>query len=93
MTTPIPASTEVRRPQLEMLSSPLTWLLEAADDSLCEEITAALRGPGFFFRFREHGHPPKRRRSVRMCVVQCGLPLVDLGDDTVSAGFRCHSHR
>ena len=32
---------EVRQPQLEMLSSPLVRLLEAADDKLCDEITAS----------------------------------------------------
>jgi hypothetical protein len=37
------ARTEVRQPQLEMLSSPLTRLLQAADDTLREEITTALR--------------------------------------------------
>ncbi|MGI9000270.1 MAG: 2OG-Fe(II) oxygenase, partial [Pseudonocardia sp.] len=36
--------TEVRRPQLEMLSAPLVRLLEAADDPLRDEIAAALRG-------------------------------------------------
>lgn len=40
------ARSEIRRPQLEKLSSPLTRLLEAADDALREEITAALRGYG-----------------------------------------------
>lgn len=40
------ARTEIRQPQLEQLSSPLTWLIEAADDSLREEISAALRGCG-----------------------------------------------
>ena len=38
--------TEVRQPQLEMLSSPLVRLLEAADDELRDEIVAALRGYG-----------------------------------------------
>lgn len=38
------ARTEDRRPHLEMLSSPLERLFEAADDTLREEITAALRG-------------------------------------------------
>jgi hypothetical protein len=38
------ARTEDRRPQLKILSSPLTRLLEAADDTLRDEITAALRG-------------------------------------------------
>ncbi|MFD2421904.1 hypothetical protein [Amycolatopsis pigmentata] len=33
---------EIRRPQLELLSSPLVKLLEAADDTLREEITGAL---------------------------------------------------
>lgn len=37
---------EVRRPQLELLSSPLVRLLEAADDTLRDEITATLRGYG-----------------------------------------------
>ncbi|HYQ64888.1 2OG-Fe(II) oxygenase [Actinophytocola sp.] len=37
------ARTEIRRPQLEKLSSPLTRLVEAADDTLREEITTALR--------------------------------------------------
>ncbi len=37
---------EVRQPQLEMLSSPLVRLLEAADDELSDEITAALRECG-----------------------------------------------
>jgi hypothetical protein len=40
------ARTEVRRPQLEMLSSPLVRLLEAADDTLRDEIAGALRGFG-----------------------------------------------
>lgn len=40
------ARTDIRQPQLEQLSSPLTWLIEAADDSLREEISAALRGCG-----------------------------------------------
>jgi hypothetical protein len=40
------ARTEDRQPQLEMLSSPLTRLLQAADDTLRDEITAALRGYG-----------------------------------------------
>jgi hypothetical protein len=34
---------EHRQPQLEMLSSPLIWLLEAADDTLRDQITRALR--------------------------------------------------
>ncbi|MFD1047275.1 2OG-Fe(II) oxygenase, partial [Kibdelosporangium lantanae] len=34
---------EVRKPQLEMLSSPLVRQLEAADDKLRDEITGALR--------------------------------------------------
>ncbi len=38
------ARTDDRRPQLVMLSSPLIRLLEATDDTLREEITAALRG-------------------------------------------------
>ncbi|QIZ35851.1 2OG-Fe(II) oxygenase [Saccharopolyspora sp. ASAGF58] len=38
------ARTDARRPSLEMLSSPLTQLIEAADDTLREEITTALRG-------------------------------------------------
>lgn len=38
--------TELRQPQLEMLSSPLTRLLEAADDMLRDEITTALRTYG-----------------------------------------------
>jgi hypothetical protein len=38
------ARTEFRQPQLEMLSSPLVRLLEAADDTLRDEITTALRG-------------------------------------------------
>jgi hypothetical protein len=37
---------EVRQPQLEMLSSPLVRLLEAVDDKLCDEITGALRECG-----------------------------------------------
>jgi hypothetical protein len=37
---------EVRQPQLEMLSSPLVRLLEAADDKLCDEITGTLRECG-----------------------------------------------
>jgi hypothetical protein len=37
------ARTEVRRPQLEMLSTPLTRLLEAASDTSRDAITAALR--------------------------------------------------
>ena len=36
----------MREPQLEMLSSPLMRLLEAADDELRDEIVAALRGYG-----------------------------------------------
>src|SRR4051794_34606653 len=40
------ARAEVRRPQLEMLSSPLARVLEAADDELRDEITAALRTYG-----------------------------------------------
>lgn len=40
------ARTEIRRPQFEKLSSPLTRLIEAADDALREEIMAALRGYG-----------------------------------------------
>ncbi|MPZ00544.1 MAG: 2OG-Fe(II) oxygenase [Actinophytocola sp.] len=36
------ARTEFRQPQLEMLSSPLTRLLEAADKALCDETTTAL---------------------------------------------------
>ena len=37
---------EIREPRLEMLSSPLVRLLEAADDELRDEIVAALRGYG-----------------------------------------------
>jgi hypothetical protein len=37
---------EVRRPQLERLSSPLVRLLQAAEPALRDEITAALRGYG-----------------------------------------------
>jgi hypothetical protein len=37
---------EIRRPQLERLSSPLVRLLQAADHALRDEITAALRGHG-----------------------------------------------
>jgi hypothetical protein len=37
------ARTELRRPQLEELSSPMVRLLEAADDTLRDEITTALR--------------------------------------------------
>jgi hypothetical protein len=40
------ARSEVRRPQLERLSSPLLRLLEAADDKLRDEITGALRVSG-----------------------------------------------
>ena len=40
------ARSEVRQPQLEMLSSPLVRLLEAADDKLRDEITGALRECG-----------------------------------------------
>ena len=40
------ARAEIRQPQLEMLSSPLVRLLEAADDELRDEIVAALRGYG-----------------------------------------------
>jgi len=36
----------IREPQLEMLSSPVVRLLEAADDELRDEIVAALRGCG-----------------------------------------------
>jgi hypothetical protein len=38
--------TELRRPQLEMLSSPLVRLLETADDELRDEITATLHTYG-----------------------------------------------
>jgi hypothetical protein len=41
------ARTEIREPRLEMLSSPLVRLLEAADDELRDEIVAALRGYGY----------------------------------------------
>jgi len=40
------ARAEIRKPQLEMLSSPLVRLLEAADDELRDEILAALRRYG-----------------------------------------------
>src|SRR5205807_8186276 len=40
------ARTEIRRPQLEQLSSPLMRLVEAAGDTLRGEISAALRGCG-----------------------------------------------
>ena len=40
------ARTEIRRPQLEMLSSPLVCLLRAADDELRDEITEVLRKYG-----------------------------------------------
>jgi hypothetical protein len=40
------ARTETRKPQLEMLSSPLVRLLEAADDELRDQVVAALRGCG-----------------------------------------------
>ncbi len=40
------ARTEIREPRLEMLSSPLVRLLEAADDELRDEIVATLRGYG-----------------------------------------------
>jgi hypothetical protein len=40
------ARVEIREPRLEMLSSPLVRLLEAADDDLRDEIVAALRGYG-----------------------------------------------
>ncbi|MGI9000064.1 MAG: 2OG-Fe(II) oxygenase [Pseudonocardia sp.] len=40
------ARTEIRRPQLAMLGSPLVRLLVAADDTLREEIAGALRGFG-----------------------------------------------
>ena len=40
------ARTELRQPQLEMLSSPLVQLLEAADGELRDEVTAALRTYG-----------------------------------------------
>lgn len=40
------ARTDIRRPQLERLSSPLTRLIEAADDTLRGEISAALRACG-----------------------------------------------
>jgi hypothetical protein len=40
------ARTDIRQPQLEQLSSPLTRLLEAAGDTLRGEISAALRGCG-----------------------------------------------
>ncbi len=42
----ITARAGIRQPQLEMLSSPLVRLLEAADDELRDEIAAALRGYG-----------------------------------------------
>jgi hypothetical protein len=38
------ARTDARQPQLKMLSSPLTRLIEAADDTMREEVTTALRG-------------------------------------------------
>ena len=40
------ARTEIRQPQLEMLSSPLVCLLRAADDELRDEITEVLRKYG-----------------------------------------------
>ena len=40
------ARTEIRQPQLEMLSSPLVQLLEATDGELRDEITATLRTYG-----------------------------------------------
>jgi hypothetical protein len=40
------ARTEIRQARLEMLSSPLVRLLEAADDELRDEIVATLRGYG-----------------------------------------------
>ena len=40
------ARAEIREPRLEMLSSPLVRLPEAADDEPREEIVAALRGYG-----------------------------------------------
>jgi hypothetical protein len=40
------ARSEVRQPQLEMLSSPLVGLLEAADEKLRDEIAGALREYG-----------------------------------------------
>jgi hypothetical protein len=40
------ARAEIREPRLEILSSPLVRLLEAADENLREEIVAALRGYG-----------------------------------------------
>ncbi len=40
------ARTEIQQPRLEMLSSPLVRLLEAADDELRDEIVAALGGYG-----------------------------------------------
>jgi 2OG-Fe(II) oxygenase superfamily len=43
ITTP---RSDVRQPQLEMLSSPLVRLLEVADDELCDEITGTLRECG-----------------------------------------------
>jgi hypothetical protein len=42
----ITARAGIRQPQLEMLSSPLVRLLEAAGDELRDEIAAALRGYG-----------------------------------------------
>ena len=40
------ARTEIRKPQLEMLSSPLVRLLEAAGDEQGDQVVAALRGYG-----------------------------------------------
>src|SRR5689334_21961505 len=40
------ARTELRQPQLEMLSSPLVRLLEAADNELRKDVAAALRTHG-----------------------------------------------
>jgi hypothetical protein len=42
-TTTTSARGELCQRQLEMLSSPLVWLLEAADDTLRDQITSALR--------------------------------------------------
>ena len=54
------ARAEIREPRLEMLSSPLVRLLEAAGDELREEIVAALRGygtnAGLFTREKDARH-------------------------------------
>ena len=78
------ARPEVREPQLEMLSSPLVRLLEAADDELRDEIVTALRGYGdnvlecLMPALRSAAAPPSAApRAARLDVVarDCGERL------------------